>query len=54
VQHAAHLVLDLEQLFVAIHIDDVDKARLMPVGFPGDQAALRQPLVRTREGASEN
>src|SRR5205823_2711433 len=46
VLHAAHLVLDLEQLPRVARIDDPLEAPLGLVGVHGDELALQQPLVR--------
>ena len=49
VRHAAHLMLDGEQHFAGIQVDDVLEAVLPLVAFLSDQAALLQFLVRAGE-----
>ena len=44
-----HYVIDAEQRFVGVHIDDVEEAILVLIAFLTDQPTLQQLLVRAGE-----
>ncbi len=48
-RHAAHLVLDSEQVPAVLEIDDVLEAVLVLVVFLRDQVALEQPAIGPRK-----
>ena len=47
--HAADLMFELEQGLAAVKVDNVDEAVFVLIGFPGNQTALKQSVVRPGE-----